>query len=170
MVVFALAEPAVVHHKAIDADGRSFFRERYLPGFIDAEFGGFPRVVNHRTRLGIRRLRQDVSDFKTMQQARGAAEAVIGIAAVKNGRLEMFAGFQFVAKIEWIEAAGHAHGIQLSVFHGDAPGTGPRQRAKPDFAVLLVGAQRVLLSLGCRRGKSQTTDWLDGRWFRGGFR
>src|SRR5271168_4570587 len=48
----------------------------------------------------------------------------------------MFAGFQFVAKIKRIEAAGHAHGIQLRSFDGKSPGTRPRQRAKPDFAVL----------------------------------
>src|SRR5208282_3989664 len=63
---------------------------------------------------------------------------MIGIAAVKSRRLEMLAGFEFVAKIEWIETAGNAHRIQLGVFHGNSPGTRPRQRAKPDFAMFLA--------------------------------
>src|SRR5271165_6000613 len=138
MIVLALAEPAVVHHEAIDADRGSLFRYSYLPGLVDTEFRGLPRVVDHGTGLGVRRLRQDVSDFKAMHQARGAAQAVIGITAIKNRRFEMFAGFELVAKIERIEATGYAYCVQLGVFHGDAPGTGPRQRAKPNFAVLLA--------------------------------
>src|SRR5580700_1977474 len=67
---------------------------------------------------------------------------MIGITAVKNRRLQMFTGFQLVAKVKRIEAAGHAHRIELSPFHGDPPGTRPRQRAKPYFAMLLAGHRR----------------------------
>ena len=77
VVVLALAKPAVVHHEAIDADGGGFFRERDLAGFIDVEFRCLPRVVNHGTRLGVRRLGQDVGDFKAMQQPRRAAQSVM---------------------------------------------------------------------------------------------
>ena len=84
-------------------------------------------------------MRQDVRDFKVMQQARGAAEAMGRIAAVKNRRLERLAGFEHVAEVEGIEAAGDAHRVQLVLLDGDAPGAAPCQRAEPDFAVILVG-------------------------------
>src|SRR5580692_4097995 len=63
---------------------------------------------------------------------------MIGIAAIKNRRLEMFTGFQCVAKIKWIESAGYSHRIQLGALDADSPGSGPRERSKPDFPVLLV--------------------------------
>src|SRR5580658_5357989 len=142
VVVLALAEPAIVHHEAIHADGCGLFGQGHLSGFIDSELRGFPGIVNDGTRLGVRGLRQDMSDFKMMQQTRGSAQAVIGIAAIKYGRFEMFTGFEFIAEVEGIETAGDADGVQLSMFNGDAPGAGPRQRAKPDFAVLFAGRHR----------------------------
>ena len=144
---FALAEPAVVHDEAIDADGGGFFGEGHLTGFTDVELGGFPGVVNYGARLGVWRLRQDVSDFEMMEQARGTAEAVIGIACVKNGSFEMLAGIQLVAKIEWIEAASDADGVKLGVFDGEAPGAGPGEGAEPDFAVLFAGVGRTCVEL-----------------------
>ena len=45
---------------------------------------------------------------------------------------------QHVAEVEGIEAAGDAHLVELVLLDGDAPGAAPGQRAKPDFAVLLV--------------------------------
>src|SRR5580692_1204032 len=63
---------------------------------------------------------------------------MIGIAAIKNRRLEMFTGFQFVAKIKWIESAGYSHRIQLGVLNADSPGSGPGERSKPDFSMLLA--------------------------------
>ena len=77
VIVFALAEPAVVHDKTIDADGRGFFGERHLAGFIDSKFGCFPGVVNYRARLGIWRVRQNVRDFKLMQQPGRTTQTVI---------------------------------------------------------------------------------------------
>ncbi len=56
-----------------------------------------------------------------VQQARGAAQSVSGIAAIKNGSFQMFAGFQFVAKIKGIEAAGYADGIKLIFLDGNPP-------------------------------------------------
>ena len=34
VIVFALPEPAVVHHEAIDAERRGLFRQRDLAGFV----------------------------------------------------------------------------------------------------------------------------------------
>ena len=50
MIGFALAEPAVVHHEAVDPKTRYLFRESDLAGYIDIHFGGFPRVVDHWAR------------------------------------------------------------------------------------------------------------------------
>src|SRR5713101_2536456 len=64
---------------------------------------------------------------------------MIGVAAVKNRGLQMFARFQLVTKIERIEGAGHAHGVNLASLYRNSPGSRPRQCAKPDFAMLFVG-------------------------------
>src|SRR5882724_3199309 len=74
-----------------------------------------------------------------MQQSRRAAQTMIRIASIKNWCLELLTRFQFVAKIKWVEAAGHAHRIELVALDGNSPRTRPRQRAKPDFPVLLIG-------------------------------
>src|SRR5580698_8928009 len=144
VIVFALAEPAVVHDEAIDAEGGGLFRERLLSRFVDAELGGLPGVVNHRTGLGIRRLRKNVLQLEYVEKARGAAEAVIGVAAVEDGSFEFFAGIEFVAEIEWVESAGDTDGIELRFFDGEAPGAGPGERAKPDFAMFFAGGERAV--------------------------
>src|SRR5450432_2291310 len=66
-----------------------------------------------------------------------------GVATIENWGLQVFAGFQLVAKVEGVETAGYAHGIELVLLNGDAPGTGPGQRAEPDFAVLFIGDDRA---------------------------
>ena len=69
VIVFALAEPAVVHDEAIDAETRRFFGEGDLAGYIDVHFGGFPGVVDHGAWLGIGRLRKNVLQLEFMQDA-----------------------------------------------------------------------------------------------------
>ena len=95
VIVFALAEPAVVHHKAVNAERRGLLRERHLAGFIHAKFGGFPRVVEHRPRfrrlLLARPVRQHVIDLEAMQQARSAAQAMVRIASIEDRRFERLA-------------------------------------------------------------------------------
>src|SRR5579863_9406744 len=61
-----------------------------------------------------------------------------GIATIEDRRLQLVAGMQHVAEVERIEAAGHAHFVQLILLDGDAPRTAPREGAEPDFTVLLV--------------------------------
>ena len=139
MIVLALAEPAIVHHKSIHADRSRFFRQRHLARFVHIKFRCLPRVVNHGTRFRVRRLRQNVRDLEVVQQPRRAAQTVIRVASIKNWCLQLLARFQFVAKIKWVEAAGHAHRIELVPLDRYPPRTGPRQRAKPDFPVLLIG-------------------------------
>ena len=150
VVVFALAEPAIVHHEAVDAESGGLFGKRHLAGFSHVDFGGFPGVVDDGPRLGCgqRRpapsgARQNAGELEVVEQARGAAQAVRRVAAVEDGRFERLAGMEDVAEVEGIEAAGDADGVELVLFDGDAPGAAPGQRAKPDFAVVLVGARRT---------------------------
>ena len=42
VIVFALAEPAIVDDEAFDAELRGLFGERDLAGFADVELGRFP--------------------------------------------------------------------------------------------------------------------------------
>ncbi len=107
-------------------------------------------------------------DFKVVKQARGAAQAVIGVAAVEDRRLEVFAGLEYVAEVEGIEAAGHADRVELSPLHRDAPRTATRPMRRTRLRRVLH--RRHWRCRGPRRGKSQTRDWPDGRWFPGGSR
>jgi hypothetical protein len=54
---------------------------------------------------------------------------------------EFFAGIEFVAEIEGIEAAGDTYGFELRFFDGEAPGAGPCQRAEPDFAMFFASRE-----------------------------
>jgi len=121
VIGFALAEPAVVHDEAIDAETRRFFGECDLAGNIDVHFCGFPGVVDHGARFGIGRLGKNVLELVFMQDARGAAETVIGVAAVENRRFEFFTGLEFVGEIEWVKAACDAYRFELRFFDGEAP-------------------------------------------------
>ena len=53
VVVFALAEPAVVHDEALGADGGGLLCEGDLAGLIDVHLGGFPGVVEDGADLGV---------------------------------------------------------------------------------------------------------------------
>ena len=144
-VALALAEPAVVHHEAVHAERRGLLGERDLPGLGDVELGGLPGVVDHRPRprhragARPRSIRQDVLQLEAVQQPRGPAQPVRRIPAVEHRRLQRLARVQHVAEIERVEAAGHAHAVELVPLHRDAPRAAPRQRAEPHLAVLLVG-------------------------------
>ena len=145
VVGFALAKPAVVHHKAVNAQRRGLLRQSNLSGLGYVHLGGFPRVVDDGARLwrGVvaitHAMRQDVRQLVVMQQTRGAAQAVRGEAAVEDGRFKGLARRQHVAKVEGIEAAGHTNRVQLILLNGEAPGAAPTQRAEPDFAAVFVG-------------------------------
>ena len=106
-------------------------------------------------------VRENVRELVVVQQPRSAAQAMRGVAAVKDGGLQRLAGMQDVAEVEGIEAARDADGVELVLLDGDAPGAAPAKRAEPDFAMVLVGRRRPGL---------QTRDWPGGRWCRGGFR
>src|SRR5260370_25542876 len=104
VVVLALAEPAIVHHKAVDAQRDSLLRQGHLPGLINAELGGLPGVVDYRPRLGsmilARPVGQNVVNFEAVQNARGAAETVVGITSVEDRRLQRLAWMKHVAEVE----------------------------------------------------------------------
>src|SRR5579884_3918030 len=53
MVVIALAEPAVVHNKQLDAELGSFVRKLLLTGLVDGELRGLPGIIKHRPRAGL---------------------------------------------------------------------------------------------------------------------
>src|SRR5271156_6346266 len=89
VIVSALAKPTIVHYEAIHADGSGLLRKGDLAGLIDVEFRGFPGVVNHGTRLGVRCVRKILREFEVIEYPRRAPEPVVGIPAVKYRRVEM---------------------------------------------------------------------------------
>ena len=78
-----------------------------------------------------------------MQEARRAAEAVDGEAAIERRCFEGLAGLQRVGEIESVEAAGDAHLPVRSLLDGDAPVAAPGQRAEPDAAVFFGGVAGI---------------------------
>ena len=80
VVVFALAEPAVVHDEAVDAERGGLFGQRHLAGLGDVELGCLPGVVNHWAQWARQGCGepsgQNVLELEAMEQARSAAEAV----------------------------------------------------------------------------------------------
>src|ERR1700751_620664 len=48
-----------------------------------------------------------------------------------------------VAEIEWIEPAGDADGVELSLLDCDAPGAAPGQRAEPHFSLVFTRCARL---------------------------
>src|SRR6185437_7248842 len=79
-----------------------------------------------------------------MEQARCAADAMAGVAAVKIRRLQRLSGLQQVAKIKTIEASGYTHMPQRVLFDCDFPGSAPAEGAKPYVSMLLVVITAVI--------------------------
>jgi hypothetical protein len=146
VVGFALAEPAVVHDEAIDAQGGGLLGQGHLAGLGDVHLRGFPGVVDDGAGLGqgLRGSRlgagQDVSQLEAMQEAGRAAQAVLGIAAIEDRGFKRLAGVQDGTEVEGIEAAGDADFVELVLLDGDAPGAAPGKCAEPDLAVVFVVA------------------------------
>ena len=127
VIVFALAKPAIVHHKSIHAQRRGLLRQRHLPRLAHFELGRLPRVVDNRPRLRrslprrFQHVRQNMLKLKMMQQPRSAAQPVRRVPSIKHRRLQRFARLQHISKIKWIESAGDSHCVQLVLLHRDPP-------------------------------------------------
>ena len=80
VVGVALAEPAVIHDEAVDAERLCLLSERLLPGFSDVHLGCFPGVVNHRPRARIGAFGENVGYGEVIQQTRSPAIAMLGVA------------------------------------------------------------------------------------------
>src|SRR5215469_6160918 len=100
MVIAAGAEPAVIHHEALDPDPRGFLGQRYLALLVHRELGGFPTIVEDGPKF---RCGQDFGHFEAMHQSRGTAHSLTGIAAIKDWRLQSLARLQTIREIEGIE-------------------------------------------------------------------
>ena len=93
VVVVARAEPSVVHHEQLDPQFGGLVRQLLLPGFVDVEGGGLPRVVEHRTQPRSGAARQNLFALEAVQRARGAAEAALREAGVEGGVSRVSPGF-----------------------------------------------------------------------------
>ena len=81
----ALAEPAVVHDEALDTDAGGLFGEGGLARIVDGHLGGFPRVIDDGAELRRGLLREDVGDLEAVEDARGFAHSMAGVAGVEDG-------------------------------------------------------------------------------------
>src|ERR1700733_3090854 len=88
MLVLPLAEPAIVHHKSLNADAGSLLCERLLSGLVHVETRRLPRVVKHRPHLAMRRFGHNRVELETVQQARRSTDARVRIAAIKLRSVE----------------------------------------------------------------------------------
>src|SRR5271156_1143078 len=138
MVVVSVAKPAVVHDESLDSDTGCFLGECLLSGFIDAEGGCFPRVVENRTDPRFRCLRQNFCKFKTVHKPRCCAKAVVSESSIEHWCREFFTGRELVAEVEGVETGRKMHSLHLILLYGDAPRTAPDERPKPDSTLVLV--------------------------------
>ena len=70
VIVVSFAKPAVVHDEQFHTELGGLFCERYLSRFVHVKFGGFPRVVENRSRPRFEATRLDVAALQIVQQAR----------------------------------------------------------------------------------------------------
>src|SRR5580698_4535288 len=149
VVVLALAEPSIIHDETLYPDACGFLGKCHLPGLVHIEAGGLPGVVEHGPQLRTRRARQQGIDFKPVQQARCAADAVARIAAVKVWRLEVFALLQPVAEIEAVRPSADAHLLQQVLLDSNLPGPAPAERTEPYAAMFGI---EVSVVVNCKPG------------------
>src|SRR6202011_4594248 len=82
--------------------------------------------------------------LEPVQYARGSTHASVGKPGIEGRRLQLFAGFQAVAKVKGIEAAGNTHLLPRRLLHSDAPAAAPAQRSEPDWSVFFCGLIRAV--------------------------
>ncbi len=85
MICLSLSEPAIIHHKTLNSEGRSLLGESHLASFIDIEGCCLPGVVEDGTELRCGGVGENRIDFKPMQETRGSTDSVIGVSAIKVG-------------------------------------------------------------------------------------
>src|ERR1700682_2689540 len=88
MVFFPLAEPAVVHHEALDSDACSFFRQGLLSGLIDVETCRLIGVVQDGPQTPMWSLRDHGIKLEPVQEPRRATYARVRISAVELRSLQ----------------------------------------------------------------------------------
>src|ERR1700722_12267829 len=113
MVILALTEPSVIHHKALDADACRFFGKRNLASLVYVKASRLPRVVEDGSQLWVGMARQDRVDFVSMHQPRRTTDAVVRVASIEVRRGELFARLQQITEVEGIRATGYSHLLEL---------------------------------------------------------
>src|SRR5581483_730490 len=121
-----------------------FFGQLHLSLLVDVELSGFPGVIENGPEPRSGMMREDRIHFQTVQRARGAANSMCRVAAIKRGRLEMFPGAQEIPEIERIRATGYAHLLERVLLDCYLPGAAPRESTEPNIPTLLVVVSFVI--------------------------